>query len=689
MASTRDEERQGVRGKSWVFASADGKTRYRLLLLAADGRVVGLYAQGDAVAVEKSQATLDEMWSSLTIERPQDYPVRSWRDFETTLGVPASWTQTREFSGGGTRLIQYASPPLAVEHGNQTVHASLSVTLEAVKDGGGLREYYDATRVKLGENFQVSSHQGFGGGYVDVMRTETPVAVTYIKRFYFANAGHGCSLSFEAREDVFSRVSRWADYIASTVQLAPSQGAPAVLPTVDVIAPAVAPSASPSPARREGGPLNATLARIGHGLGRLLHGPDVVEAVVTTEGPSGELAVPSGHDGVWETTTVQGRACLRPVESSYYLYFVLPPAVRRRAAAPIWVEVEYFGAHYGEFRVQYASTDRGEPWDGVYKMAEQRWQPEAAGLRRFRRAMFALPDFDPARTQNLGASFRLEFRKELLVTSVRAHLVPPPDLDAFPAVAPLPDLRKMPGRFYPIDYLFIEITNACNFKCTWCPDEIMDRRRGFMKKERVFRILDEIAEKRPFLGPLFPVKLHQMGEPMLHPDLAAIVERAESRGVPIELNTNCGLITQERVDGALPGRPHEPDPVVPDAGPGDVQDPQGAEARLRRVPRQGPPRGRAEGRARGAHEPRDRHHEHEVRRRLPHRQRGRAGAWRSSPTGSRSPASSSSGTGSSRGRTTSRRSARRGSSTATRTAAATRSSTASTSSGSAATPGAT
>jgi radical SAM protein with 4Fe4S-binding SPASM domain len=36
---------------------------------------------------------------------------------------------------------------------------------------------------------------------------------------------------------------------------------------------------------------------------------------------------------------------------------------------------------------------------------------------------------------------------------------------------------------------------------------------------------------------------------MLHPDLAAIVERAEGLGVPIELNTNCGLITQERVDG--------------------------------------------------------------------------------------------------------------------------------------------
>ena len=59
----------------------------------------------------------------------------------------------------------------------------------------------------------------------------------------------------------------------------------------------------------------------------------------------------------------------------------------------------------------------------------------------------------------------------------------------------------------------------------------MDRRRGFMKKEKVFRILDEIAAKRSWLGPLYPVKLHQMGEPILHPDLPAIVEYAESRGV--------------------------------------------------------------------------------------------------------------------------------------------------------------
>jgi hypothetical protein len=218
VSSSKAEERQGIPGRSWQFTSADGRTRYRLLLLARDGRVAGLYAQGDAVAIEKSAAILDEMWSSLTVERPDLYPVHHWKPFDASLGVPESWRQTREFSGGGTTLVQFASPPLGTDK-RQTIHAALSVTLEAVPDGGGLREYYDATRRKLGDNYQVSSHQAFRGGYVDVMKTETPLAVSYIKRYYFADGGRGCSLSFEAREDVFPRAARWADYIASTLHL--------------------------------------------------------------------------------------------------------------------------------------------------------------------------------------------------------------------------------------------------------------------------------------------------------------------------------------------------------------------------------------------------------------------------------------------------------------------------------------
>jgi MoaA/NifB/PqqE/SkfB family radical SAM enzyme len=293
--------------------------------------------------------------------------------------------------------------------------------------------------------------------------------------------------------------------------------------------------------------VTTALGRLAGAVDRLL-GRDRLELVVGPDGPRGEIAVPRAGDGVYAITAAQGRHCLTPDERSHYLYFALPEAFRARAAGGLWLEIEYLGERHAEFRVQYASTDRAAEFGGLYKPAEQRFVPDALGLRCYRRALFPLPDFDPGATQNHGAAFRVEFRREVLIARVAVSLAPPEDAAAFSATAPLPELRKLPGRFYPINYLFIEITNACNFKCTWCPDEIMDRQRGFMKKDRVFRLLDEVAQKRAWLGPVFPVKLHQMGEPMLHPDLPAIVEKAESLGIPIELNTNCGLITAERVD---------------------------------------------------------------------------------------------------------------------------------------------
>jgi len=292
-----------------------------------------------------------------------------------------------------------------------------------------------------------------------------------------------------------------------------------------------------------------TLSRLGGAVERLLRrAPEAIELEVTAQGPQGELQVPGVGDGAFEVREVQGRHYLTPDEASHYLYFVIPEAFRSRLRGELFVSVEYFGERYGEFRLQYASGDRSQPHEGLYRAAEQRWDPDGAGLRRLRQALFALPDFDATRTQNHGASFRLEFRRELLVSRLRVALAPPPDAARFSQTAPLPELRKLPGRFYPINYLFIEITNACNFKCSWCPDEIMERRRGFMKKQQVFALVDEIAEKRSWLGPLYPVKLHQMGEPMLHPDLPEIVAYAESRGVPFELNTNCGLITEQRIE---------------------------------------------------------------------------------------------------------------------------------------------
>jgi hypothetical protein len=217
VGSSRAEERQGATGKSWAFASPDGQTLGRLLLVATQGRLVGLHAVGEAAAARAHAAALDEIWASFTIELPERYPVHAWQDFGASLGVPASWKQTQRFSGGGTMLVQFASPALAVEK-RQTIHAALSVTLEKAPPGG-LGEYYEITRRKLGDNYVIASHEVVAGGIVDLMRTETPLATSYIKRYYYAAGARACSLSFEAREDVFADASHWADAIASTLRL--------------------------------------------------------------------------------------------------------------------------------------------------------------------------------------------------------------------------------------------------------------------------------------------------------------------------------------------------------------------------------------------------------------------------------------------------------------------------------------
>ena len=227
IATSRDEERQGFSGQ--VLDLRDRRREHALPAAAAASRRQGgrpLRAgrrrgfrepgRGDRGDLVEPDAGAAGALSRTDFKQQQ-----------ASLGVPESWRETRRFSGGGTLVVQFTSPPLAADKGHETVHAMLSLTFESVPDGEGLEPYYWATRKKLGDSFQVVNHSTFKGGYVDVMKTETPISVSYIKRYYFADAARGaCSLSFEAREDIFPRASRWADYIASTLRFG-AKGAPA------------------------------------------------------------------------------------------------------------------------------------------------------------------------------------------------------------------------------------------------------------------------------------------------------------------------------------------------------------------------------------------------------------------------------------------------------------------------------
>ena len=72
--------------------------------------------------------------------------------------------------------------------------------------------------------------------------------------------------------------------------------------------------------------MTTTLARLGGSLGRMLRGPDRLEMTVGPDGPRGDLGVPRAGDGVWDLTTVEGRACLTPGESKAAPKAPVPPA---------------------------------------------------------------------------------------------------------------------------------------------------------------------------------------------------------------------------------------------------------------------------------------------------------------------------------------------------------------------------
>ena len=83
---------------------------------------------------------------------------------------------------------------------------------------------------------------------------------------------------------------------------------------------------------------------------------------------------------------------------------------------------------------------------------------------------------------------------------------------------------------------YLEITTVCNLACDFCPGT--RRAPGFLSPEG-FRIL--AARLRPHTGYLY---LHLMGEPLLHPQLEALLEEADALDFRVMLTTNGTLLRQ-------------------------------------------------------------------------------------------------------------------------------------------------
>ncbi len=93
------------------------------------------------------------------------------------------------------------------------------------------------------------------------------------------------------------------------------------------------------------------------------------------------------------------------------------------------------------------------------------------------------------------------------------------------------------------DHLQLEITSACNLRCTMCLVRYrppVNKLAGAMRPELFHQLLAEV--------PLRQVTLQGLGEPLLSPHLLEMVEAAVARDVRVGFNSNATLLNRRRAE---------------------------------------------------------------------------------------------------------------------------------------------
>lgn len=92
---------------------------------------------------------------------------------------------------------------------------------------------------------------------------------------------------------------------------------------------------------------------------------------------------------------------------------------------------------------------------------------------------------------------------------------------------------------------YIEITNVCNLRCSFCPGS--SRPAAFMTEDSFDKILSNIH------GFSKHIYLHVLGEPLLHPSLLTMLDIAENHSMVVNVTTNGVLLA--KVTDALLSKP--------------------------------------------------------------------------------------------------------------------------------------
>lgn len=95
-----------------------------------------------------------------------------------------------------------------------------------------------------------------------------------------------------------------------------------------------------------------------------------------------------------------------------------------------------------------------------------------------------------------------------------------------------------------LDWLFFEITNACNLQCKHCASSCSPYNADYLSVENIERVLDSALKN---FGPTFMVVLTG-GEPLLHPQFKEIVNSISDRKLQWGITTNASLIDDSIIE---------------------------------------------------------------------------------------------------------------------------------------------
>ncbi len=95
---------------------------------------------------------------------------------------------------------------------------------------------------------------------------------------------------------------------------------------------------------------------------------------------------------------------------------------------------------------------------------------------------------------------------------------------AVPAVTAYPMRDGKPH----VDTVWLEITNHCNQKCTFCPDMFREDARTWLPLQQVKDLIDQLADTVS----VGSMQLNAYGEPLLHPNIAEILTHIRERKLP-------------------------------------------------------------------------------------------------------------------------------------------------------------